>query len=205
MVVHDCQQGSVEWLQLRLGIPTASEFGNLVTPEFKIRDGETPKTYLATKLAETWLGKPLLDLNTFSVEQGTLLEDEAWPWLKLETDWPLKRVGFITTDDGTVGCSPDGLVGNDCGLEIKCPSAHVHMKYLINGVLPKEYAPQVHGGMMVTGFSKWKFLSYRRGMPALILEIERDEAIIAKISEALYKFFEGFATTYSKLKQMENT
>lgn len=203
MVVHDCIQGSVQWLDLRLGIPTASELGNLLTPEFKLREGETPRTYLAMKLAEDYLGHPLLDLNTFSVEQGTILEEQALPWLKLETDWPIKRVGFITTDDGKFGCSPDGLIGDDCGLEIKCPSAHVHIKYLMNGVVPKDYLPQVHGGMYATGFKKWKFLSYRRNMPALILEVARDEKIIGQIERALEKFHEDFEEGLKKVKGYE--
>lgn len=202
MKVVECIQGSVQWLEVRLGIPTASEFGNILTPEFKVREGEMPKTYLATKIAEAWLGHPLLDLNTFSVEQGTILEEECLPWLKLETDWPIERVGFILSDNEFAGCSPDGIVGDSFGLEIKCPAPHTHVKYLLNGVVPKEYLPQIYGGMWVTGLTRWKFVSYRRKMPALILEVERDEAIMRKIGEAVTKFHEEMTKAMNRLEEL---
>lgn len=184
---------------LHVGIPTASGLHNLVTPEFKIRDGEMPKSYMYTKLAEAWRGEPLIELTTFSIEQGEILENEARPFYELETNQKVREVGFITTDDGLFGCSPDGLIGGDCGLEIKCPSAQVHVKYLVGGELPKEYAAQVHGSMYVTGFNRWTFLSYRRNFPPLILTVKRDAEIMAKIGEALSDFYDAFSKAKSKL------
>ena len=60
-MMHPVTQGSEAWLKLRLGHPTASEFHNLITPLWKVKDGEGPKTYLAEKLAEHLTGRPLLD------------------------------------------------------------------------------------------------------------------------------------------------
>jgi len=152
------EQGSVSWMQARAGIPTASEFDSLVTPEFKVRTGEMPKTYVAKKLAEAWLGGPLLTFNTFDMDAGQILEEEAIPWWELEFGQTVQRVGLVTTDDGRVGCSPDGLLEN-CGLEIKCPKPETHVGYLLKGDLPKDYRAQVHGGMYVTGYPQWNFLS----------------------------------------------
>lgn len=198
MKIHDVSQKTLDWMMLHVGIPTASGLHNIVTPEFEIRKGEMPRSYMHLKLAEAWLKRPVLELSTFSIEQGEILENEAKPFYELETNQKVREVGFITTDDGLFGCSPDGLIG-DSGLEIKCPSAQVHVKYLIDGKLPKEYAAQVHGSMYVTGFSCWTFLSYRRNFPPLILRVERDDEIIAKIGDALSEFYAAFEKAKHKL------
>ncbi len=200
MKIHQCEQQSIEWARLHFGIPTASGLDNLLTPEFEFRKGELPKTYVHKKVAEKLQGRPLIDLSasSFMLEQGMIIEEEARPWYALEYDKKVERVGFITTDDGRFGCSPDGILANDngsnyeCGLEIKSPAAHTHVKYLINGVLPKEYVAQVYGSMFVTGFKKWIFVSYRRGFPALVLEIQRNDKAMFAISSAIDLFHRDF-------------
>lgn len=200
MKIHAVQQQSLEWMLLRSGKPTASEFHNLLTPEFKVRTGQMPKTYLHKKLAEAWQGGPLVEFNSFDAEQGQFLETEAIPWFELEHNTTVERVGFITTDCGRIGCSPDGLLGDDCGIEIKCPAIHTHVSYLLNGgELPDEYAAQVHGSLYVTGFPSWRFLSYRRRLPPLLLEIERDEEIQDKIHDALSAFLADFDDGWKRL------
>ncbi len=232
MKIHDCEQGTLEWTKLHFGIPTASGLDNLLTPEFELRKGEMPKTYVYKKVAEKLQGRPLIDLSasSFMLEQGMIVEEEARPWYALEYDKKIKQVGFITTDDARFGCSPDGLIesaGNgkyitdvsghavindrvyDCGLEIKSPAAHTHVKYLVNGVLPKEYAAQVYGSMFVTGFKRWIFVSYRRGFPALVLEIHRDEKAMSMIRAAINQFHGDFdramerISNITKLREME--
>lgn len=200
MKIHEVSQRTLDWAMLHVGIPTASGLHNLLTPEFEIRKGKMPKSYMHLKLAEAWLKRPVLELSTFSIEQGEIVESEAKPFYAIETNQKVREVGFITTDDGLFGCSPDGLIGdNNCGLEIKCPSAQVHVKYLIQGELPKEYAAQVHGSMYVTGFPRWTFLSYRRNFPPLILTVKRDDEIISKIGEALSDFYDAFSKAKQKL------
>lgn len=189
MKIHtEFQQGSALWMQARAGIPTASEFDQLVSPEWKARTGQMPRSYLATKLAEWWIGGPLLGFNSFATEQGQILEDEAKPWYCLEYGEAVTSVGLCTTDDGMIGCSPDGLLGADGGLEIKCPSIETHVGYLLDGGLPKEYRAQVQGGLFVTGRPWWRFVSYRRQLPALVLTIERDEEAQSALRTALAEF-----------------
>ncbi len=188
MTIHDVKQGELDWFILRAAIPTASEFDNLVTPEFKPRFGETRHTYLCKKAAEWWQGGPLPQINTWSMDQGKILEQEAIPWFEWDQQCEVRRVGFITNDAHSAGCSPDGLIGEDCGIEIKCPFAETQVRYLVGGVVPKDYLAQVHGGMYVTGYPRWKFLSYRRGFPPLLVVVERDEAIIEKIHCAVTAF-----------------
>lgn len=199
MKVHEVEQGSMEWMALRAGIPTASELDALLTPLWKIKTGAGPQTYLEKKLAEWWQGGPLPGFSgAFATEQGMILEQEARPWFALDHNTTIQRVGFITTDDGLFGCSPDGLLDKE-GLEIKCPEAHTHVGYLLAGVLPEDYMAQVHGGMYVTGFESWKFVSYRRHFPQLVLTVERDDKIQGQIAEALDLFQERFEEGKAKL------
>ena len=202
IVRNEFQQNSLEWLVARAGIPTASEFDNLVTPDFKLRTGEMPKTYLAAKIGEAWLGGPLPGSMTLDMEFGKILEEEALPGYEFQTGERIARVGLITTDDGRIGCSPDGLIGDDGGIEVKCPAIKTAVKYLLNGELPKDYAAQVHGGMLVTGRKWWRFVCYCRNFPSLILTVQRDEEIQSKLSEALQKFLADFDVAWKRMVEI---
>jgi len=200
MIKHNqFQQGSLEWMVARAGIPTASEFDNLLSPTWELRKGQMPQTYLNRKLAEWWAGGPISGFNSFDMEQGNILEEEAKPWFTLETGKEIEPVGFCTSDDGSIGASPDGLIGEDCGIEIKCPESPTHIGYLLNGELPKDYLAQVHGSMFVTGRPRWLFMSYRRRHPNLLICIERDEEIQEKIAEALALFLAKFQAGKERL------
>lgn len=203
MKIHECEQGSADWLIARSGIPTASELDRLVDTKFAPRTGETPKSYLAMKLAEAWQHGPILGANSFAMEQGHFIEQDAFNFYQLTFGKRLKKVGFITTDDGRFGCSPDAIIeGEECGLEIKCPSPETHVKYLLKGVVPTDYAPQVHMSLYVTGWKQWEFLSFRRGYPPLRLLVHRDEDIIKKIQSALDYFTEAFDEAMKRLEQI---
>jgi hypothetical protein len=193
MKILECKQKSAEWMIARAGVPTASEFDALLTPKLEPRKGQTVETYLARKLSEWWIGGPLPQVGSYYMEQGTILEDEAIPWYELETGRTVTRIGYITTDDGRVGCSPDGVLMLEggvygAGIEIKCPAIHTHVSWLLDGVLPTEHAAQVYGSMWVTGLSEWYFLSYHRGLPALRVTVSQDGAILGRIGEALESF-----------------
>jgi YqaJ-like viral recombinase domain len=205
--IHNVEQLSIEWAKLHIGIVTASEFGQLVSPTLKIRDGEMPKTLLYKKTAEVYRGEPMCNLTPgFSVaatEQGLFLEEEARPWFALTYDVDVKTAGFCTHDNGLAGCSPDGLVGEDEGLEIKSPEPQTHCRWLIGGELPAEHAPQVHFSLYVTGRARWRFVSYRRRFPALVVTVERDETIMAMIDGVVNDFHAKLETAVSKLRSLK--
>lgn len=203
MIKHDVQQGTAEWLKIRAGIPTASEFDNLITPLWKARTGEGVETYLAKKLAERWLGHPLhTGFDGGAMEQGKIREEEAIPFFEFSQGVTVERVGFITTDDGRAGCSPDGMLDDGGGIEVKCPQPHTHVKYLLAWELPKEYAAQVHGSMWVTGAPYWRFMSYCRGFPTLLLTIPRHEQICKAIGEAVEIFGMKLDIGYTRMLTM---
>ena len=198
MKIIDCQQRSVEWMQARAGIPTASEFGQILTPKLEPRKGQMPESYMAKKLAEWWLGGPLVDFNTFDMDQGEILEKEAIPWYELEYGVEIRRVGFITTDDGLAGCSPDGLLANG-GMEIKCPRIYTHFGYVLDGKLPEEYAAQVYGSLYVTGLPIWTFVSYHRKTPALVIPVQTEVGIMGRVGEAVEMFLDKFERAKQRL------
>lgn len=190
MKIHtDIAQGSVDWLLLRAGKVTASELDALISPLGKIREGDGVTTYLNQKLCELWTGGPLQSLQgIFDVDQGQILEERAKPAFTFHTGIEIQNVAFITTDDGKAGCSPDGLIGDTSGVEIKCPRIETHIGYLLAGKLPKQYVAQVQGSMFVTGFKTWHFFSYNRQLPPLHLVIQRDEEFQEALSEAVNDF-----------------
>lgn len=200
MKIVACEQGSQEWLEARCGIPTASEFDSLVTPLWAVKEGKAVDTYLYRKLAEAWAG-PIIDKTSFAMDQGNILEDIGIPWYEFETGEQIERVGLVTTDDGRIGCSPDGLLP-DGGIELKCPERPNHVRYLLGGKLPSDYKPQVQGCMFVTGREWWKFVSFNRNFPPLILTIGRDKKAQAAIKEALDSFIERFDAAWKRLVEI---
>lgn len=189
MKIHDVEQGTPEWLQLRLGIPTGSQFDRLLTPKTR-KPAAARFKYRAELLAEWLLGYPIDNgSQTIWMERGTGLEAEARRWYEFEKGVTVQRVGFVTRDDGQVGCSPDGLVGDDGVLEIKCPSAVQHVLYLL-GEEP-DYLGQCQGSLYITGRRWVDFLSYNPALPPKLIRIHRDEEYIAALADVLDSFLAG--------------
>lgn len=203
MKIFDCEQGTTEWALLRRGVITASEIGALVTPLFKARTGEGVETYLAEKLCEQLIGWLPDEIFSYAIEQGHLNQTTALPWYNFAHDKEARVVGFCLSDCGKYGCSPDGLVSDEGGLEIKSPRPPMHMKTYLRQAVPDEYIPQIHFSMFVTGRPWWDFLSFsRQGLPNVLIRVQRDEAIIVKLKAALDPFLERLAREYDKLKSL---
>lgn len=202
MKTIQCKQGDTSWLLARLGVVTASEISNLITPTGAIRKGEKVETYLYQKLAERVLGLTGSIPPTWAMDQGSLLETMAIPFLEFSFDWKIERVGFCLSDDGKVGCSPDGLIGEDGGVEIKCPQATNHVRYLTEGVVPEDYIAQVNFSLYVTGRKWWDFVSYNQHLPPLVVRTERNEQNMAAIARAAGDFIIRLDEAELKLRAM---
>jgi hypothetical protein len=147
------------------------------------------------------------------MDRGNFLEAEARNYFAMRTEREVQQVGFIKTDDGKFGLSPDGILGElkgksnggfhcdqvEEGLELKCPSGKVHNRYLIDGILPAEYAAQVHGALAVTGARCWWFVSYCDGIRPLILKVEPNDYTQA-LREILPKFDTMLTEVEAKIK-----
>jgi hypothetical protein len=193
MRIIDCKQGSPEWQDARLGLPTASGFDRIITPSGNPSKGATK--YLAQCFAEWYLGVPLDDFQSAFMERGTEMEPEARRWYEFAHDAEALPVGFCLTDDGRAGASPDSLIGEDGLLEIKCPAAVTHAVYLLGG-LTDEYKIQVQGQLWVTGRAWCDLLCYHPTMPRVVTRIERDEPFI----EAMGKYLTAFCDRLDEAK-----
>jgi hypothetical protein len=200
MIVHPAQQGSAAWLQARLGIPTASGLDNIITPA-TLRPSSSQYKYMCRLLAEWLLNRPLDDQDSGFLERGRVLEDEGRKWYELTRGVDVVQVGFCLTDDGAFGSSPDGLIGEDGGLEIKCPSAGVHVEYMLDPQsLVSRYRGQVQGGLYVTGRSWWDLLSYNPDLQPVVVRVLPDKSYQAAITAALPAFQRQLAEAKLRLK-----
>jgi len=185
MIIHDVVQNSPEWYQARLGVITASTFGKIITPKTMKLSKQAAE--IEDKIvAELLTGESCDEFNGNGwTERGHELEPEAVSLYEMLNDCECVSVGFITNAEGSVGCSPDRLVGEDGGLEIKCLSGHRHVKFALAGNLDEEHGPQIQGQMMLTNRKWWDVMSYHPKLPPKIIRVERDEAYIQKLSEAI--------------------
>jgi hypothetical protein len=202
MIVIPCEQYSEAWWAARKGKPTASRFGEILTAK-TMKPSASARGYICELIAESMLmGPPEWirenDVQTRAMANGAYKEPEAREWYGFSTLQPLVQVGFVTTDDGRFGCSPDALVGDDGGLELKCPLLKTHIGYLLDGGLPADYMGQVHGSMIVTGRKWWDFLSYCPGLPPLLVHTEWSE-YTDKLQAALDPFFELYVSLYNQI------
>jgi len=164
-----------------------------------------PQSYLSSKLAEAWLQAPLDGFTSWSMDQGSILESEARPWLSLELGLDVTPIGLCIHDNERCAASPDGIIGNNAGAEIKCCEPKQHVSYLLANKVPDQYLAQVHFSMFVTGFKQWKFVSYRRYFPNLVLTVERDEEIQSKIAEAVDLFLVKFDAAMKRMEELNGS
>jgi hypothetical protein len=194
--IVDVQQGSPEWIQARLGLPTASSFDRLLTKTGKV--SASASKYLAELAAEWYLGAPLSDYQSPFMERGSQMEQEAVAFYEMANDVDTVPVGLCLTDCGRAGASPDRLVGDDGCLEIKCPSAAVHMHYVLHGA-PDEYRPQAQGQLWVTG-RKWvDLLCFHPSIESVLVRVERDEDYIADMEAVVFAFADRLAEAKERL------
>lgn len=185
MIRVDCQQGTPEWTQARLGIPTASQFDRIVTASGK--PSKSAERYMCELLAEKMLGHPVVDwAGNDWTHRGTELETEAVRWYEFERDTEVEAVGFVMRDDRQAGCSPDRLVGNDGLLQIKCPSAAVHVSYLLG--MDDIYKVQVQGELYICEREWSDLVSYHPSLPRAVVRVHRDDEFIAALAKGLDSF-----------------
>jgi len=174
MIAENHTQGSPEWAKARLGIPTASSADKIVTMA-GVASKQRQK-YLYQLAAERITGIKEETYQNGAMQRGIEMEAEARSMYELMTGSTVEQVGICYPDEKkSWGCSPDGLVGKDGALEIKCPSSAVHVGYLLEGTLPSDYFQQTQMQLLVTG-RKWvDFFSFYPGLKPLLIRVKPDE------------------------------
>jgi len=186
VIVLEHEQGSNEWFAARLGRPSASMFSKFITSAGKA--STSADSYINELIAERLTGLRVPIYVNEHMERGTRLEPEAREMYEFVTDQKVTEYGFILDDSEEFGCSPDGLVGEDGGIEIKCPADSTMIGYHRNNKsFINKYKQQIMGCMMITGRSWWDLMAYSETIPHLIVRVERDDEYIEKLAAEIQK------------------
>lgn len=189
---YDIKQGTHEWGMIRLGKATASDFDKIITPKTGKLSAQAGG-YIRDLIAERIRGCVPEDIGTFtsrSMQHGIDTEPIARSTYQAIYDVDVAQVGFIDADDPFFGCSPDGLVGDPGGLELKCPTLEKHLAYMLEPEsLVMDYRHQVHGCLWVTQREWWDIASFAPwgGVPMVVVRVEPDD-FTEKLGGALLEF-----------------
>jgi len=193
MRVVSCTQGSQEWMEARCGMVTASRMSDVMA--FLKKGGETQSraNYRAEILAEILTGQVADHYVSPEMLFGIEQEPFARAAYELRSGNDVKEVGFIYHPSiERCGASPDGLVGKDGGLEIKCPKTSTHLKWIAEGVVPAEHYDQIQTNMLCAGREWWDFVSFDPRLPRryqlFTVRVPRDEGRIAEINDGVRLF-----------------
>ena len=199
-------QGTDEWHQARLGKVTASGVADVMASGRGGKPSATRANYEARLVAERLSGHPTETFQSAAMLHGTETEGQARACYALETGNAVAEVGFV--DHPTIafaGASPDGLVGDDGLVEIKCPNTATHIATLLGGSIPDAYMKQMQFQMACTGRKWCDFVSFDPRMPdELQLRVTRvpaDPAMIAEIETAVREFLGDVTATIAALSQ----
>ncbi len=210
MKVIDCVQGTEEWLSARLGIPTASCFQDILAqPKDKAaKESAGRRNYRLKLVLERLTGKVAEGYTNGAMQQGN--EREAMGRSLFETRGKcfVEQIGFCRHDVFEAGASPDGLIDDDAGFELKCPEPAAHLDYLHlgQGEVPFKYKAQVQGNMWITGRQRWAFCSYNPDFPEHLQLVERwigrDDVYIKQLEFQVLMFLSEIADEESALRSL---
>lgn len=181
MQIHNFEQHSDEWYNIRLGKFTASKAATIATA------GTGLETLCFDLVAEILTKKKKETFSNAAMEQGNELEATARTLFELQTGKKVEQVGFVEIDEFS-GCSPDGLT-EDAGVEIKCPQDSTYAKYLYDEKIKPEYYAQMQMQMLFCGREKWFYVVYNPNFEQeiVIKEVAADKDFQKKILDGLEK------------------
>lgn len=194
IIENSFEQLCDEWFVAKAGVPSASHFDDIVTPKGEPSASAVKYMY---RLAGEHIAGRADSYMSYDMKRGIELEPEAVRFFEFTHDVELEKVALCYYDERRDRlCSPDRL-----GLEIKCPKMETHIGYLLKGVFPRIYIPQVQGSMYITGYDHWWFMSYYPGLPPLEIKVKRDEKFISALAKELDNFIIKLTMTIKKLKE----
>jgi hypothetical protein len=185
----DFDQGSQRWLEARCGMLTASEFDRILTPTLKIADNPKSRAHLWEMAAQRISGYVEPQYISDAMLRGQ--EDEITVRDLYSKHYAEVDVcGFVTNDKWgfTLGCSPDGLVGDDGMIEVKSRCQKFQVETIVDGKMPDDFVLQVQGELLVTQRKWCDFISFCGGLPMIVYRVFPDEQVQAAIIDAASKF-----------------
>lgn len=184
MIIHYVLQRSQEWYAVKCGKIGASSIKDVLSK------GTTRNTYMMRLLAERLSGIPQETYCNGAMQWGIDNEEFARNTYEMETGNTVQQVGFVELDE-FIGCSPDGLVGGDGLVEIKCPNSSTHLTYILAGKMPAEYVLQVQTQLWITERLWCDFVSFDPRIPSRpfwTIRVNRDEKKITEINSGVKVF-----------------
>ena len=201
------EQRTDDWFAARVGKVTASRVADVVA---KTKSGYSTsrENYMAQLVCERLTGKPAESFTNSAMQWGTDTEPLARAAYEAHMDVLVDEVGFI--DHPAIvnsGASPDGLVGADGLIEIKCPNTATHIDTLLNQAVPKKYADQIFWQMACTNRDWCDFVSYDPRLPPdlqlFIKRIPRDNQYIRLLESEVTEFLQETALKVAKLLNLK--
>jgi hypothetical protein len=201
LMLENIVQNTPEWKAEKLGKPSASRFNEILTATgavSKQRDG-----YMYDLAAQVISGIYPEGFTSPAMEEGVRREEESRKLYEMIRGVTVKQVGIIYKDENRKYlCSPDGIVDDERGLELKNVLPRTQIKYLLSGQFPGDYHGQVQGSLFITGFKRWDFLSYSPGLPPFIIECRRDEKFISALAYELDAFTNELQAMIKRLQDV---
>lgn len=198
-IVTGIEQGSDEWLQMRAGKVTASNFSKVMAKGA----GKTRKTYLYQLAAEILTSAPIETFKNAAMEWGNECEPQARAMYEFNEDVEVEEVTFIHGIEG-VGVSPDGLVGDNGMLEIKSPNTTTQIERYLSGKFPSTYKAQVQGQLWVAEREWEDFLSFDpriEGKASYFkIRVERDDSYIRDLEVEVQIFINDLSEILQQLR-----
>jgi predicted phage-related endonuclease len=188
---NDLIQGTDEWLQCRKGIVTGSGISNLLTPKLNSCKSDKIKDYAMQLIAEQLTEHLEPHFESYDMRRGSMQEEVARQYYT-DNYLPVKECGFITNDrfGFMIGCSPDGLVGEDGGIEIKSRLNKFQIETIINFEVPDEYMLQCQFFLLVSERQWIDFIQYSNGMPLFVKRVQKLSNYHDAMVRALLEFNE---------------
>ena len=198
------EQGSQEWLQDRCGKVTASRIADLMA-RTKSGYSASRANYASQLICERLTGCVAPSFTNAAMIHGTETEPEARRAYEFYIDRDVVQVGFMPHPSiEMAGASPDGLIGDDGLLELKCPNSATHIETLLGGVIPDKYVKQMQFQMACTGRQWCDFASYDNRLPErmrlFVKRVDRDEELIGEIETAVRGFLAEIDETVAQLR-----
>jgi len=201
-IIKDIDQGSADWHSLRLGKVTASRVKDVLSKGRGTATSKTAETYMMELLAERLTGQAKPFFENDAMRWGTETEPQARAMYELKSGNTVDEVAFIVKDD-FIGVSPDGLIGDDGMLEIKCPTTITQVKRALSDKYSKDYYEQIQMQLWVAEREWCDFLSFdpRLDVAAgyLLQRVERDEEFIKNMNDKVYAFIDKKQELYNQL------
>lgn len=196
--VFSVDQGSPEWLQCRLGIPTASKFATVMAKGRGGAESKTRRKYMLQLIGERLTGQPMESFSNDHMARGKAMEAEARDLYAMVRGVEPQQVGFMRR--GNAGASPDSLVGADGLLEVKTKLPDIQIETLLANRLPPEHVAQVQGQLWISGRAWCDFVSYWPGLPLFVTRVPRDEIYIATIKAEVDEFLAEMAAVTKQIE-----